>query len=144
MPASNFTLGKDVVLNVNTPNGPFVLPATVTGFESKAEYSAIKSKPLNGVNIEISIPEGWRGSITLDRSDASVDTFFARQEAGYYAGQNLLTATITESIREADGTVSVFLYTGVSLRFDEAGKKTSDAKIQQTIGFFASQRVQLA
>ena len=141
MPYNNFSLGKDVVLDVITPQGPLRLPSTVTGFESKPIYNRIKSKPLNGINLEAAVPEGWEGTITLDRKDNAVDAFFAAQEAGYYAGQNVLTASITETISEADGSVSQYRYTNVSLRFDEAGNKQGDNKIEQRIGFFASQRV---
>lgn len=142
MPYDNFSLGKDVTLNVNTPTGPLVLPVTTTGFESKPEYSTIKSKPLStGKNLEVAIPQGWRGTITLDRRDNTIDAFFGAQEAGFYAGQNVLTATITETIQEKNGTVSTWLYTKVSLKFDEAGKKEADQKITQTIGFFATERV---
>lgn len=144
MPYANFSLGKDVVLDVITPSGVLQLPATTTGFESKPVYKREKSSPLNGINLEVPIPAGWEGSITLDRQNSAIDDFFAQQEAGYYAGQNVLQATITETISESSGAISQYRYTNVALRFDEAGKKTGDAKIQQTIGFFASQRIKVA
>lgn len=144
MPYNNFSIGKDVVLDVITPNGVLNLPVTTTGFEAKPLYNHIKSIGLDGLNREASIPSGWQGSINLDRQNNVVDAFFAQQEAGYYAGQNVLTATITETITEADGSVSQYRYVNVSLSFEEAGKKTGDNKIEQTIGFFASQRQQVA
>jgi hypothetical protein len=144
MPYANFSLGKDVVLDVITPSGVLQLPATTTGFESKPVYKREKSSPLNGINLEVPIPAGWEGSITLDRQNSAIDDFFAQQEAGYYAGQNVLQATITETISEASGAISQYRYTNVALRFDEAGKKTGDSKIQQTIGFFASQRIKVS
>jgi hypothetical protein len=144
MPYGNFSLGKDVVLDVITPTGVLQLPATVTGFEAKPVYKRVKSEPLNGINLEVPVPAGWEGTITLDRQNNAIDAFFAQQEAGYYAGVNVLTATITETISEASGAISQYRYTNVALRFDEAGKKTGDNKIEQTIGFFASQRLQVA
>jgi hypothetical protein len=144
VPYNNFSLGKDIVLDVITPQGVLALPVTTTGFEAKPIYNRIKSKGLDGINREAAVPEGWEGSITLDRQNNAVDAFFAQQEAGYYAGRNVLTATITETINEADGSVSQYRYVNVSLRFDEAGKKTGDNKIEQHVGFFASQRQQVA
>ncbi len=144
MPYNNFSLGKDIVLDVITPQGVLALPVTTTGFEAKPIYNRIKSKGLDGINREAAVPEGWEGSITLDRQNNAIDAFFAKQEAGYYAGQNVLTASITETISEADGSVSQYRYVNVSLRFDEAGKKTGDNKIEIHIGFFASQRQQVA
>ncbi|MFC4526416.1 hypothetical protein ISN76_12910 [Dyella halodurans] len=144
MPFGNFNTGKDVVIDVITPSGVLQLPATVTSFESKPIYNRIKSKPLNGINLEVDIPEGWEGSIGLDRQNSAIDDFFAQQELAYYAGQNVLMGTLTETIAEASGAISQYRYTNVSLRFDEAGKKTGDNKITQTIGFFASQRVKVS
>ena len=144
MPFNNFSIGKDVVLDIVTPSGVLNLPVTTTGFEAKPLYNHIKSIGMDGVNREAAIPTGWSGSITLDRQNNVVDAFFAQQEAGYYAGQNVLTAQITETIQEANGTVSQYRYVNVSLSFEEAGKKTGDDKIAQTIGFFASKREQVA
>lgn len=144
MPFNNFSIGKDVVLDVVTPSGVLALPVTTTSFEAKPEYNKIASVGLDGINREASIPKGWRGTIGLDRRNNVIDAFFAQQEAGYYAGQNVLTASITETIQESDGSVSQFRYVNVSLSFDEAGKKSGDDKITQTIGFFASQRQQVA
>lgn len=144
MPFNDFSVGKDVVLDVITASGPLSLPVTTTGFEAKPLYNRIKSVALDGRNREAAIPTGWEGTITLDRRDSAIDDFFAAQEAGYYAGQNVLTGTITETITEASGAISQFQYVGVSLRFDEAGNKTGDNKIEQKVGFFASQRLKVA
>lgn len=144
MPFDNFSIGKDITLDVVLPDGtPLALPVTTTGFEAKPEYAKLKSVALDSVNREVSIPQGWRGTIELDRRDDTVDSFFAAQEAGYYAGANTLTGTITETISEADGSVSTYQYIKVNLSFEEAGKKEGDKKIMQKIGFFASQRIRL-
>jgi hypothetical protein len=144
MPFANFSIGKDVVVDIITPQGVLALPVTTTSFDAKPEYNKIASVGLDGINREVSIPKGWRGTLTLDRQNNAVDAFFAKQEAGYYGGQNVLTGTITETIRESDGSVSQYRYVNVSLSFDDAGKKTGDNKIEQHVGFFASQRQQVA
>lgn len=143
MPFNNFSTGQDVVLDVITTTGQLALPVTTTGFEAKPLYNRIKSRPLNGPPLEAAIPDGWEGTITMDRQNSVVDDFFAAQEAGYFSGQNVLTATITETITEGNGGISQYRYTNVSLRFDEAGSKKGDDKIQQTIGFFASFRLKV-
>lgn len=144
MPLNNFSLGKDVTLDVITPQGPLQLPVTTTGFEAKPQYNKIRSKGLDGINRGANVPDGWEGSISLDRQNSAVDDFFAAQEAGYYAGQNVLSASITETMREPSGAVSQYRYVNVCLSFDEAGNKTGDNKIEQKIGFFASQRIKVA
>lgn len=144
MPSNNFSLGRDVTIQIATPTGVLNLPPTTTGFESKPQYNKLKSIGLDGVNRGASIPTGWDGTISIDRSNNVVDAYFAQIEAAYYAGQNLQYCTITETIRETNGAVSQYRYTGVCLSFDEAGNKTGDNKIEQKIGFFASQRLQTA
>lgn len=144
MPSNNFNVGRDVTLVVTTPQGVLNLPVTVTGFESKPQYSKLRSKGLDGQNRGANVPDGWEGTITLDRSNSVVDDFFAQQEAGYYAGQNVLNAMITETIQEISGAISQYRYTGVCLSFDEAGSKKGDQLIAQTIGFYASQRLKIA
>ena len=143
MPLNNFNIGKDVTYQVITPNGPLSI-SLKTGFEAKPQYNKIHSKGMDGVNRAMYVPDGWEGTMKVDRQNSLIDDYFASQEAAYYAGQNLLSGTITETIREVNGAVSQYRYTGVVLSFDEAGNKTGDAKIEQTIGFFASQRIKVA
>lgn len=144
MPANVFSIGKDVTLDVVTPSGVLSLPVTTTSFEAKPQYNKIRVAGLDGVNRGANIPKGWEGSIMLDRNSSEVDDFFAKQEAGYYGGLNTLTASITETCSELNGSVSQYRYVGVVLSYDEAGKWEGDKHVSQTIGFFASQRLKVA
>ncbi|KAF1009483.1 MAG: hypothetical protein GAK28_00121 [Luteibacter sp.] len=143
MPANNFSIGKDISVVFVTPTGTLNLPVSVTSFEAKPIYNKIRSTHLDktrGANT----PQGWDGSLQLDRFSSVVDDFFAQQEAGYYAGLNTLTGSITETIQEANGSISQYRYTDVVFSFEEAGKYTGDQKVTQTIGFFASQKLKVA
>lgn len=144
MPFGNFSIGKDVVIDILTPSGVLQLPATVTSFSAKAVYKRLQSAPLNGINLEVDIPAGWELEIGLDRQNSAIDDFFAQQELAYYAGQNVLMGSCTETISESSGAISQFRYTNLSLRFEDAGKKTGDAKIEQKISGFASQRIKVS
>ena len=140
MPANDFTVGKDVSIDLVTPSGILQLPVTTTGFEAKPMYNKLRVKCLDGVNRGANIPDGWEGTIMLDRSSSVVDDFFAQQEAGYFAGLNTLTGSITETIQEANGSVSQYRYVRVVISLDEAGNFKGDQTVGQTIGFFASFR----
>lgn len=141
--ANAFSLGKDVSLQIVTPNGSLILPVTTTSFEAKPQTNKIRRTGLDAVNRGANIPNGWEGTIELDRHDSIVDDFFANAEAGFYAGQNSYTASITETIQEISGQVSQYRYTGVVLNLDEAGKKQGDKEINMVIGFFASRRIKV-
>jgi hypothetical protein len=138
--ANDFSLGKDVTLQVITATGTLNLPATVTAFDTKPQYNKLRRKGMDGVVRGANIPDGWEGTIQLDRHDSVVDDFFAAAEAGFYSGENSFTASILETIDEISGGTSQYRYTGVTLSFDDAGNKQGDNVITQTIGFFASRR----
>jgi hypothetical protein len=144
MPANNFTIGKDISLTIVTTSGILALPITTTSFDAKPQYNKVRGVCLDGVNRGFNAPTGWDLTFGLDRSSSVVDDFFAQQEAGYYAGQNTLTGSISETIQEANGSVSQYRYTGVILALDDAGKFTGDAKVSQTISAFASQKLKVA
>ncbi len=144
MPATNgFTVGRDVVIDLTLSTGPLRLPTTTTGFEAKQETKEINSHGLDGVNRFAELPAGWKGTVEMDRSDSSMDDYFAQAEADYYAGKLTSPATITETISEADGSVSQYRYTGVVFKFTEPGKKRGDDKVAQTIGWSASKRIKV-
>jgi hypothetical protein len=142
MPVNNFSVGTDVSLNINTPSGP--LNVQVTDFTADPVFNELKSKPLSGVPIFGYIPDGWKGMFRLDRNGPNVDNFFAAAEAAYYAGQNLPAGSILQTIREADGSITQWRYTGVVLKFDKAGDWNADKKVEQEIGFMAGRRIKVA
>lgn len=144
MPANNFTIGKDISLTIVTTAGILALPITTTSFDAKPQYNKVRGVCLDGVNRGFNAPTGWDLTFGLDRSSSVVDDFFAQQEAGYYAGQNTLTGSISETIQEANGSVSQYRYIGVILALDDAGKFTGDAKVSQSISAFASQKLKVA
>lgn len=135
--------GRDVTLNVITPQGVLSMDIT-TSFDAKPKYDKRESRPMNGSPIFAPIWAGWDGTFELDRQDPDVDAFFAAQEAGWFGGLGIQPGTIQETIVNAtDGSVSVFQYQGVMMTFDQPGKKQADDLIKMTVGFQASQRVQL-
>jgi hypothetical protein len=144
MPANGFTVGKDISLTIVTPSGTLNLPVTTTSFDSKPSYNKQRTVCLDGVNRGFNAPTGWDLTFQLDRSSSVVDDFFAQQEAGYFAGQDTLTGSISETITEANGATSQYRYTGVILALDDAGKFTGDAKVSQTISAFASRKLKVA
>lgn len=144
MPVTNgFTVGRDISLDLYTSRGPLPLPPTVTSFHAKPVYKTINSHVLGGQNLTAQLPSGWEFTIEIDRSDDSIDAYFAQAEADYYAGIAVPPGTITETITEADGSVSQYRYTKVSLKFDDAGNKQGDNKVTQSFSGSASQRIKV-
>lgn len=136
--------GRDVTLNVVSPSGTFELNITQS-FRRTAMFDRRESRPINGSPQFIDIPKGWEIRFELDRQDATVDEFFASQESAYYSGAAINASSISEQLISAiDGSVSVFLYSGLMLTLDDAGDVKADDVIKMTVSGRAATRVQLS
>jgi hypothetical protein len=141
MPLNGYSVGKDVVLTVNTPNG--VLRLNITNFDAKPVYTDLKSMPLGSPPKHMSIPTGWKGTMKLDREDSTVDDYAAQVEAAYWAGQNIVTGSITETISEVNGATSRYRYTNVNLKITDPGAWAGEKLVDQSLEFEASRRLKL-
>ena len=144
MPINNQSLGKDLSFTITTANGNLAVSVSATSYSTKEITKELKSEPMGSPPIHAYLPNGWQITIKLDRRDPTVDRYFAQREADYWAGVNLVPGTILENIREADGSVSQYQYTGVVLKYDDAGDWKSDSFVSITLTGMASRRLQLA
>lgn len=143
MPINSFSVGRDLSLDIIGPGGPISL-SLITGFNAKPDYAEIRIKGLDGVTRNVRFPDGWSGSFDIERQDGTIDSYFAQLEDDYYAGQDELPVTITETIQEADGSISQFRYEGVLLKLDDGGEWRGDQTVKMRVSFIASRRRQVA
>jgi hypothetical protein len=144
MPVNNLSIGHDVTVTIFD----FATQATVsfparTGFTAEPMTKTINSEPLNGPPLFAEAPNGWKGTFDFDRTDASIDVYFANYEKTYYGGGNPLNGSVTETIQEKDGSVSQFEFSGVAMRLAQAGSWKSAEKVVQRIDWNASTRYQI-
>jgi hypothetical protein len=142
LPINQLSIGRDVAVDFNLPQGPARF-SNVTGFTKKQITTGIESKGLDGTNRFGEIPSGWEGTLTIDRANSNMDQAFAYLEGLYYAGANVPASTITETITEPNGSISQWRYTGVAMKFDDAGDAEGDKKITQKLSWKASLRQQV-
>jgi len=143
MPISNYSVGRDYTLVIQTSNGT-LQPNKITEFKSKQDVTDVRVKRLDGITDHVRFFDGWSGGFSIERQDATLDNYFAQLEAGYYAGINEQAAQIYETIQEANGAVSQFRYDGVLMTLDDAGTRAGDATIKQSISFVASRRIKVS
>lgn len=143
MPTNFFTTGRDIALDITTPDGPLRF-SLITGFSSKPDITDQKVKGLDGITRHARFPDGWTGQFMVTRQDATIDNYFAQLEANYYAGLNEKPATITETITEPNGSVSQYRYLQVLLKLDDAGDYKGDKTVEQKVSFVASRRVKVS
>lgn len=149
MPVNNLSIGHDVTVTIfdTATNSVVSFPAR-TGFSAEPITKTVNSEPLNGPPIFAEAPNGWKGTFDFDRTDNSIDVYFANYEATYYAGGNPLNGTITQTIQEkgangAPGPVTQFSFTGVAMKLAQAGDWKAAEKVKMRIDWMASQRSQV-
>jgi hypothetical protein len=142
MPISGFTIGRDVAININLPNGPAKF-SNVTDFQAKQITKGLESKGIDGVDRFGEIPAGWEGHVEIDRADSNMDLAFGYLETLYYAGQNVPNSTVTETITEPSGNITQWRFDGVAFKFDEHGSWKGDSKVTQKLSWKASKRIQV-
>jgi len=141
MPINGYSVGKDVVLTLNMASG--ILRVILTNFDAKPVYTDLKAMPLNSPPEHMSIPTGWKGTAKCDRQNSTLDDYAAANEAAYWAGQNILTGTITETISEVDGSTSRYKFTNVNLKVTDPGAWAGEKLVDQTLKSEASRRLKL-
>jgi hypothetical protein len=139
MAFNNFSVGRDVSVDFLGPTGP-VRFNLITGFESMPDTNEVKIKGLDGIVRFLSLPDGWRGTLEVERGDSVMDDYFAQLESQYYSGLNIQALTITQTVQEPGGNVSQYRYEGVVLKLDSAGSWKGDDSVKQKISFMASRR----
>jgi hypothetical protein len=139
MGVNNFNIGRDCTL-VLVANGAILASASLTDFQFKRDEIEIKSRPLNGRVIHRVIPDGYSGSASFDRIDATFDNYFAQLDDAYYAFVNDPTIYISQTMRELNGSISQYRFEGVVLKFDDGGSFKQDDKVVQKISFMAVAR----
>lgn len=138
-PGSQFNIGSDVVMTFLSNGVPFGA-ILLTSFESKQLTTKLTSKPITGDPGYRENEEGWEGTFEVDRSNPTLDDFFAAKETARFSGQQPPVVTITEAITNVDNSVSRYRYEGVAMKLDNAGKKSSDEKVVQTVSYTAARR----
>ena len=142
MPVNSYSVGRDLTFTLSMPTGVLTLSG-VTDYSAKKNSSKLTRKGLGGKTNHAVIPDGWELTIKLDRKDATLDKYFAARDADYYAGVNVQSGTIYETITESDGSVSQFRYTEVVLQYDGGGDWKGDAYIPITLMAYATERLQV-
>jgi hypothetical protein len=144
MPVGGQTIGKDVRLVIVTATGTLdVPPAAIASFSSQPENSVEQRKGLDGETRHLVTPGPWKGSIEIDRFDSSVEDFWARIEANYFAGINTPYGYIQETIQEPNGGLSQYSYEKVALDLKDLGKKIADKPVTLQLDFYASRRIKI-
>lgn len=150
MAINRFNTGRDISIDFNTPsaigpNGAIIAGGLrrfsgVVGFTSRQNTRKESSHGIDGISRFQYIPQGWEGTITIDRFDRLLDDTINEFENLYLEGGHVPGCWINETIREPDGTVSQWRYENVVFSLPDAGAKEQDKKIAMRLEWSASFR----
>jgi hypothetical protein len=143
MPINGLSVGRDIALDIITPQGPLRLNK-ITKFTSKPEMVDQKVKPINSAPIHVRFPDGWTGSFEIERDGSTLDNYFSQIEDNYYVGLSETPCTITETIVEPGDGISQYRYESVLLKLDDAGDWEDAKTVKQKLNFVASRRKQVS
>ncbi|NMM21843.1 MAG: hypothetical protein HHJ15_18140 [Rhodoferax sp.] len=142
MPVNNMSIGKDVSVVIITSTGSLNIPAAaITNFGVQPVTEQESRIGMDGVTRPLVVPTAWKGSFDVDRMNSSVEDWWASVEAAYFAGQNINSGTITETISNPDGSISQYRYTGVMFDLQDLGNREPTKVIKQKLSFVASRRM---
>lgn len=115
----------------------------ITQFQSQQQTNDINTSPNNGENDPASIPNGWAGSMTFNRTNNALDVLINDAETSFYANGSIDRATIQHTITEPDGSTSIWEYRKCAIKMGSAGSWQGDGLVSQSMSFTAARRVRL-
>ncbi|KVQ85572.1 hypothetical protein [Burkholderia multivorans] len=143
MSINNFSVGRDISLDIVTSSGPLQINL-ITSFTSSQESTEVKVKGLDGITRFVRFFDGWKGKFEIERQDSTLDDYFSQLEQNFFSGIGESSASITETIQEVNGNITQYRYLGVLLKYDDAGDWKGDATVKQSVSFVCSRRIKIA
>lgn len=145
MAVNNMSVGRDYDLVFYDSNTGQVLDlGDVQSFRISAVKHDIKSMPYNAPPRFGYIPDGYRFSFTITRVGPDLENFQLSQTAKFEAGQHVTSGYLNETVRNPDGSVNRYQYTGFVFWTGDIGDVSRDQNVKMSAEGMASQKVQLA
>lgn len=135
-----FSTGRDCSIVLVHPIFGQVQLDNVTGFDAKQDTVKLKSNRLDGVKMLADLPDGWSGSLNVDRGSPAFDIFTAQMESAWIDQGQYSNATMYQFITEVGGSQSTYVFDNVAVSLDDAGNWQPDAITKQKLSFTANRR----
>ncbi|WP_051949297.1 hypothetical protein [Methylosinus sp. PW1] len=125
-----FSTGVDTSLIVADPlTGLPLRFGNLTDFDAKPQFDTIESYGIDGLSRTADMPKNHKLSFTVDRDSPNFERWVAAREESYFRGIPPKNITITQIIREPDGSISTYLYTGVAVKPTDFGAWSGAKKV---------------
>jgi hypothetical protein len=145
MAVNNMAVGRDYSFVFYDTNSGAVLDlGDVQSVRISAVKHDIKSQPYNGPPRFGYIPDGYRFAFTITRVGPDLENFQLAQTAAFEAGTHVTSGYMNETVRNPDGSVSRYQYTGFVFWTGDIGDISRDTNVKMSAEGMASQKVQIA
>ncbi len=140
---NGFNVGTDVRFAISDQFGQ-VFSDQMLGhmmeFESESDDTELKVVPITtgGVPIYTTLWSGIRGTMMFTRVNGTFQKMFMELMDAYYAAGIISQMSITATVRNRDGSVDEYLYTGVQLSRPRFGNYRSTKEVDLRVEFRAS------
>ncbi len=148
-PLGTFLVGTDLSITItnNQTGVQVLLDGKRTNFTQKSDDTLIKTEVIDngGLPDHRVIPNGWSGTIEVQRTSGDFDALFAFMEANYYAGgpQQFFSITVNTPNQKTGG-VDSYLFQGVVFHGYDPGSYSKMAQTKTSISWAAQQRTFLS
>jgi hypothetical protein len=141
-----YNLGTDVSVRVidNDTNAPISLAGRLVSFKADPKITYVNSTPVdNGGFVQHrSVPQGWTGTIRIDRAQGDLDSLQAFKEQLFYTqGREKYFTIVHETRNQNNNQTDRYAYLFSAMNMDTSGEYKAADKVEITLTFHAQQRV---
>lgn len=145
MPVNNMSVGQDYAFGLySSDTGGIVDLGDVQQVKVTAQYHDIKSSPYNSTPRFGHIPDGFKGTFTITRTGGQLENLQIQLNQAFNNGTVMKPGYLSESVRNIDGSISRYQYTGCDFKIVELVDVSREKVVTQTVEFMASDKVQIA
>lgn len=145
MAVNGMTVGRDYTLVFYDPNtGGVVSFGDVQNFSITANKHDIKSSPYNGPPRFGYIPDGYKISFTITRTDSGLENFQLAANERFEDGVHEKAGYLNETVRDSDGTVTQYQYGGFVFWLSDIGDVSRDKNVGMKAEAWASTKTRIA
>lgn len=143
----SFNIGTDAAVDVSVDGfpTPFSLGyVTNWGAKPNTQTVVIGVVTNGGKEVGRRVPKGYTGSFTVARQNGALEDLEQYFQDNFYNGGPEIYSTIHVTINNVDGTVSQYQFPNAILYMTNLGDNSREKEIDQTIEFWAPERVAVA
>lgn len=144
MAINGMNVGRDYSFGLyDTRTGNLIDFGDIQTIDIKPVKHDIKSQPYNDVPKYGYIPDGYKGSMTITRTGSALEDMQLAINTAFNNGENLTSGYLNETVKDPDGSVHRYQYTGVVFHLDDLGSISREKTITQKVEFMASDKKKL-